>query len=312
MLMHEAAGNSTSAARHLAHRAKKAVDVNAKAIESRIRYFQREEEKIWRDLEEVRRQAATIEEGRSRTLEKKIADRTIQQERELMVRQNRARAAATKSTGQEQRKRNQFQAMKEKQIAGQEQRRTSQEILRQKRVAEDKARLANYERAVSAQRATLEAKLKINQEKVERIERMREAQEQARQDAELEVQDAESRLPELEAEELVCLQRLQNSRIVTQSVLEELETSLGSRNSVTSLLRSKQKDHIDMGNGSFLAHSSLAEEADEGGAMSQLGQDSTEWNMEVRDLPPPPALAAAEAGSFASGGPQHPASRSLR
>merc|ERR1719401_3270575 len=82
---------------HEAARAKKAIADNVKAVENRIKYFQREEAKIWRDLEEVRRQAATIEEGRNRTLEKKIADRTIQQERELMVRQNRARAAATKS-----------------------------------------------------------------------------------------------------------------------------------------------------------------------------------------------------------------------
>merc|ERR1712167_239917 len=36
-----------------------------------------------------------------------------------------------------------------------------------------------------------------------------------------------------------CLQRLQNSRIVTQSVLSELESSLGKRNPVTCLLKSK-------------------------------------------------------------------------
>ena len=34
---------------------------------------QREEEKIWRDLEEVRRQAAKIEDGRARAMEKRMA-----------------------------------------------------------------------------------------------------------------------------------------------------------------------------------------------------------------------------------------------
>lgn len=43
-----------------ASRAKKAVQSNVKAIENRIRYFQREEAKIWRDLEEVRRQAGPV------------------------------------------------------------------------------------------------------------------------------------------------------------------------------------------------------------------------------------------------------------
>lgn len=271
----------STAQRHLAHRAKKAVDTNVKAIESRIRYFQREEEKIWRDLEEVRRQAAKMEEGRGRRV---LADQSIQQARELQTRQNRAKAAAAKSTGNEQLKRRQFQAMTEKALAGQEQRRTSQDILRQKRMQEDKVRLANYERAVTMQQKQLEAKLKINQEKAERIERMREAQELRRHEAELELQDAESRLPQLEAQELECLQRLQNSRIVTQTVLEELETSLGTRNSVTALLRSKQsKEHIDMGSGSFLEHSSLVDDTGVQEGSAEVGV----WNMEVRDLPPP-------------------------
>merc|ERR550537_1157107 len=76
---------------------------------------------------------------------------------------------------------------------------------------------------------------------------MREQQEQHRLLAENEVAEAESKLPDLEAQEMVCLQRLQNSRIVTQSVLEELESSLGAKSSVTTLLRQKQRgqEHLD-------------------------------------------------------------------
>merc|ERR1719254_219767 len=79
-----------------------------------------------------------------------------------------------------------------------------------------------------------------------KIEKLKEEQEAERRLAELEVQEIEARLPELEAEEMLCLQRLQNSRIVTQSVLEELESSLGSRSSVTSLLRNKQRQQDGM------------------------------------------------------------------
>jgi hypothetical protein len=232
---------------HEASRVKKSVESNAKAIENRIRFFKREEEKIWRDLEEVRRQAATIEEGRSRTLEKKLADHTIQQEREAALRQNRTKVAATRSTGHDARRQNQAIQEREKRIAADDQRRISQDILRQKRMQEAQDRLKNSERAVAIQRAQLESRLKVNQEKAVRIERLRAQHEMDRAAAEAEVQDAESRLPQLEAEEMVCLQRLQNSRIVTQSVLEELETSLGKQSAVTSLLRSKQRgqDHLD-------------------------------------------------------------------
>jgi len=231
---------------HEAKCVKKAVESNVKAIENRIRFFQREEEKIWRDLEEVRRQAATIEEGRSRTLEKKLADRTIQQAREVALQSNRQKAATAKTTGNESRKRNQFAQMREKQMQGQEARRASEDILRQKRMNEAQVRLQNSERAVAIQRSQLEARLKVNSERAGKLEKLRAEQDHERAQAEMEVQEVESRLPALEAEEIVCLKRLQNSRIVTQSVLEELETSLGSRSSVTSLLRSKQRSQADL------------------------------------------------------------------
>eukprot|EP00747_Dinoflagellata_sp_TGD_P019909 gnl/TRDRNA2_/TRDRNA2_127476_c0_seq1.p1 gnl/TRDRNA2_/TRDRNA2_127476_c0~~gnl/TRDRNA2_/TRDRNA2_127476_c0_seq1.p1 ORF type:complete len:177 (+),score=36.67 gnl/TRDRNA2_/TRDRNA2_127476_c0_seq1:284-814(+) len=135
--------------------------------------------------------------------------------------------------------------MKEKQIAGENQRQLSQDILRQKRMNEAQVRLSNSERAVAIQRAQLEARLKVNQERAARLENLRTSQETDRMKADQEVQDVQSRLPALEAEEMVCLQRLQNSRIVTQSVLEELESSLGTHSSVTSLLRSKQRQRED-------------------------------------------------------------------
>ncbi|CAE6952184.1 unnamed protein product [Symbiodinium sp. CCMP2592] len=225
---------------HEASRAKKAIDRNRKAIENRIRYFQKEEEKIWRDLEEVRRQAAAIEEGRSRTIEKKLADRAIQQERDLLLQQNRVRAAQNRVTVSDYRKQQQFETMREKQISAQAQRDSSQAILKQKRILEMEIRRMNSEKAALIQISQKEARTRASQERAARIERMREFQELERQQAEQEVMEAESTLPELEEQELICLQRLQNSRIVTQSVLEELETRLGSQSSVTTLLRSKQ------------------------------------------------------------------------
>jgi len=226
---------------HEANRAKKAIERNRKAIENRIRYFQKEEEKIWRDLEEVRRQAATIEEGRSRTIEKKLADRAIQQERDLTLQHNRVKASQNRVSVSDYRKRQQFESMREKQLAAQAQRETSQAILHQKRQLDLEMRKANSERAAMIQIAQKEARSRASQGRSLRLERMREFQEYERQQAEQEVLEAEATLPDLEEQEMICLQRLQNSRIVTQSVLEELETRLGTQSSVATLLRSKQR-----------------------------------------------------------------------
>uniref|UniRef100_A0A7S1S9R8 Uncharacterized protein n=1 Tax=Alexandrium catenella TaxID=2925 RepID=A0A7S1S9R8_ALECA len=270
---------------HEASRAKKAVETNVKAIENRISFFKREEEKIWRDLEEVRRQAATIEEGRTRTLEKKLADRAIQQERELVLKQNRDKAVANKTASTETKKRTQFLQMREKQLAGQEQRRASQDILRQKKMHDAQSRLQNSERAVAVQRSQLEARLKANQEKAERLEKMRQDQEADRMAAEHEVTEVESKLPQLEAEELVCLQRLQNSRIVTQSVLEELESSLGTRSSVTALLRQKQRgqDHFNSTSGLHTSGIQEDEENDDEPPASpqSLGHGQSQTELKV-------------------------------
>merc|ERR550514_1345889 len=82
---------------HEAQRMKKAFHANAKAIQNRIHYFKREEEKIWRDLEEVRRQASKIEDGRSRAMERRLATKNIQTSREAGTNSNRLRAAHQKA-----------------------------------------------------------------------------------------------------------------------------------------------------------------------------------------------------------------------
>lgn len=279
---------------HEANRLKKVADRNRKAIENRIRFFQKEEEKIWRDLEAVRRQAATIEEGRSRIIEKKLADRAIQQEKELIIQQNRARASQNKCVVADLRQQQQFEVMRERQLLATQQRETSQAVLRQKRQVELEERRRNAERAALIQIAQKDARMRASQERALRLERFRELQEYERQQAEQEVLEAELAIPELEEQEMVCLQRLQNSRIITQSVLEELESRLGSRSSVTTLLRSKQRgqEHLDATMSNFLMpqqeeHPSLVEETPEVDDKLPEG-DLVEENGDTVDLPGEP------------------------
>merc|ERR1712232_248342 len=194
------------------------------------------------DLEEVKRQASTIEDGRARAMEKKTHDRAIAEAKERTVFQNRLRvdqerqalqAARASSKGFKDR------AVQEKQAAANEQRKIARHNLRQKHLDEAQMRLRNSEKAVAAQQARLESKLKQNRDKAERLRIAREQDVTDMRTATEDYHIAEARIPLLEAEEMACLQRLQNSRHHTLAVLEELEGSLGSRGSVAALVRSK-------------------------------------------------------------------------
>lgn len=223
---------------HAVARMKKAAEANAQLIENRISFFQREEDKMWRDLEEVKRQASTIEDGRVRTMEKKLADRAIAHAKERDVLENRLRASQAlteRRNAQSVKDRN----AQQKQDAANGQRKLAMQNLRQKHLDEAQLRLRNSEKAVAIQRARLESKLKENREKEERFRRAREQQDADKRAFAQDFHELEAKIPMLEEEETKCLQRLQNSRLVTQNVLEELEGTLGSRGSVAALIRAK-------------------------------------------------------------------------
>jgi len=241
---------------HEMRRMQKGYIVNCQTIENRIRFFKREEEKIWRDLEEVRRQAAKIEEGRTQAKERHFAERALNQVREQKLTENRVRASKQRLEMVSVRKQYTADTMASKQFNGENQRRDSQDILRRKRLEEAQQRLNKSERVVASQREQIESKLRSNQEKQAKLGQIRDAQQMAREDAEHDMTHVESRLPELEAQEMACLHRLQNSRIVTQTVLRELEASLGSNSAVTSMLRMKQSRSANL-LGTYSAESDL-------------------------------------------------------
>jgi hypothetical protein len=264
------AGGSLST--HELRRVQKVTEQNVQAVESRIKYFRREEEKIWRDLEEVRRQASKIEEGRMRQYEKREADQAVAQNKQHYVAQNQIRVSKLKQDKDRRRLQEGVLSvpLNDKRAQGDQQRRESGEILRRKRLEEAQDRLAKSERVVAMQREQLESKLRSNQDRAERLARLRETNEQVRLQAERDVVEVEQKLPELEAQEMVCLERLQNSRIVTQTVLQELEASLGSQSAVTTLLRSKQQ------------RSGFIPEGDSIGSASPVGNFAEGRHHEVR------------------------------
>eukprot|EP00392_Amoebophrya_sp_AT5.2_P017232 g17561.t1 len=203
-----------------AFRMRKSISNNAKTIQNRISYFKREEDKIWKGLEEVRRQAAKIEDGRGRTLEKKLADKTLTQRRAADFYQRKMHVTEMRTTIEHGKANTRAELTAVRAMQGRLRKQEAQDAYRQKQAADQARRMQNADRA-------------------DRLNRVRQDQDLARHKQQTEVEFISSKIPELEEEELRCLQRLQNSRIVTQSVLSELEGSLGARNPVTNLLRSK-------------------------------------------------------------------------
>mmetsp|Transcript_5558 Transcript_5558/g.12226 ORF Transcript_5558/g.12226 Transcript_5558/m.12226 type:complete len:281 (-) Transcript_5558:282-1124(-) len=231
---------------HQALRAKKQAEIESRAIQNRIEYFKREEEKIWKDLDAVRRQANKIEDGRGRVTEKKMVGQMLQEAKVKTVVENRQKARLIREETESHKSQSAAELRRAKALAGEARKREAMEAAQKKRMVEAQERLRNTERAVAIQRAQLEAKLRTSKEQADRLASLREEHESEKRVAEDEVIAVESRLPELEREEQIWLQRLQNSRIVTQSVLDELETSLGTGTQVTSLLKTKPGSRLDV------------------------------------------------------------------
>lgn len=228
-----------------ARQAKKAAETNARVIENRITFMQREEDKILRDLEAVQGEKARIEQGKTRMLEKKLASQAISLQKERQQKESQAKAEAARAAAQEAIRAKLFQAH-EKQQSAQIQREKKQNWLQQKKLQSEQDRAANSERAVAAQRARQEVQQRVQQEGSDRQRRVRERLEAEKVAHAMDAQGVESRLADLEVEQQNRMQRLQHLRTVSQSELEKLETTLGSSSNVASpsvanLLRQKKK-----------------------------------------------------------------------
>eukprot|EP00927_Polykrikos_kofoidii_P073433 TRINITY_DN69473_c0_g1_i1.p1 TRINITY_DN69473_c0_g1~~TRINITY_DN69473_c0_g1_i1.p1 ORF type:complete len:488 (+),score=108.10 TRINITY_DN69473_c0_g1_i1:53-1465(+) len=233
--------------KHELRRAEKGYAQNVMTVQHRIDYFKREEERIWRGLEDVRRQAAKMEECRNRLREREAAENAVKQLKYRTLMENRIRAKGQREEIIRQRKQNTLETMQAKRYSSMQQKNESRELENRKRMGQVEQRRSNSERVISSQRDTIVAKLRSNQERSERLTRIREEQEYARLEAQRDAERVGGRLPDLEAQELACLQRLQNSRIVEQTVLQELEASLGVPLSGTLRNRhSRATNYVDM------------------------------------------------------------------
>ncbi|KAF4661146.1 54S ribosomal protein L2 mitochondrial [Perkinsus chesapeaki] len=233
-------------------RLQRSVEADKQALKSRIAYFKREEEKIWRNLDEVRRHAKKLEQGRASAMERRQSLRELERARKLREIENAKKALELKANlgiTKEQHLRNKEEALATKKEATRRARKESAEIVRMKRVSEANDRAVKSKKAVAIQQASIEGKLQVKAEREKRLRKLREAAERKRLGILANAKAEEAELSALEEEEMRCLQRLQNSRMVSQSVLQDLEASLGQSSPLCSMLKSRTASALAAGNG---------------------------------------------------------------
>ncbi|KAF4702853.1 54S ribosomal protein L2 mitochondrial, partial [Perkinsus olseni] len=136
-----------------------------------------------------------------------------------------------------------------KREATREAREESAEIERMKRRTEARDLAMKSKRAVAIHQASIEAKLQAKAEKEKRLRRVRGEAQQKRAAILASAKADKAELAVLEEEEMRCLQRLQNSRMISQSALQDLEISLGEASPLCSMLHSRGAFSLRAGEG---------------------------------------------------------------
>lgn len=281
----------TNVTAHESTRIKKAAERSQQLIKSRIRYLAREEEKQWRTLEDVRRRAVIIEDGRQRYVEKKVAHRQIQtaKEREFVLKQENVSAAIVQERARVQRlKEVRQKGLDEKRLLTRQKRAWSEDIIRARREEAENEVVQKMERASMIQRDRVTSWLQICREKADCIARLRSEKEEQRLVAAREAMLEEEKLQDLEGEEMKWIERLKNSRTATQSALAELEHTFGTSSSLQTALKLKKQ-------GSVLDQAKLLN--GETPPMIKNGEITPSWNKNplVADLTTSPRSARTHA-----------------
>ncbi|KAF4658931.1 54S ribosomal protein L2 mitochondrial [Perkinsus olseni] len=233
-------------------RLQRSIAAEKQAVKARIAYFKREENKIWRNLDEVKRQTRKLEKGRESARQRRHSLMELDKARRQREAENVKRALELKTSlgiTKEQHLKNREAVLLAKREATRETRKESAEIQRMKRRTEARDLAMKSKRAVAIHQASIEAKLQVKAEKEKKLRRVREEAQQKRAAILASAKADKAELAVLEEEEMRCLQRLQNSRMISQSALQDLEISWGEASPLCSLLHSRGASSLRAGEG---------------------------------------------------------------
>lgn len=198
-------------------RDRKVLETNAKAVETRIALFRREEAKVWRDLEDVRKSVARNAQGRARAQERRYVDTSLKQRLALQRAEARQKAAQRREESAVRKVQISVQQQEERRCAAGRERLAAQALrgtVERRRAVEQHARSASClhsreERAVAQDR--------VEDRRRDRASVVRASREALRLKAEKDALEAGAKVAGLEVLEAQRAERL-----------KDLQSSLGS------------------------------------------------------------------------------------
>lgn len=211
----------------------------AQLIENRINHLQRTEEQIWREMEDARRKAVKMELGKQRKTERHDVSATIVETKSKKVLENQVRVSKQKADSEVARNENVETRQQLSLRAGTLAREQAHANVLKKKTEQQRDRFNKTKQAEDIRKERELARTRVNLEKEERIQKLRSEQQKKCFVAERDLENAGSRLHDLDQREMACLDKLRLSLQMKQEAMQRIEASVGSSSVITSLLSTK-------------------------------------------------------------------------
>lgn len=221
---------------HNAQRQRKYVEAHAQAIQRRIAFMARTENKVWREVEETRRCAEIVERGRATRHQSFIHQQTIDQQKRQAFQENQEKAEGSRYNRLTGIGHKTYEALSRRHTEALQQKADSCKMLMTVRKQALEAHQRKSVQVLARHQEQADARTKASNDRFQMLAR------NARERAIVHQQEVdrtqeflmEARLPELEEEEMRCLERLRNSREVTRNALQHVRRSLSATRYVSS------------------------------------------------------------------------------
>eukprot|EP00929_Paragymnodinium_shiwhaense_P095886 TRINITY_DN57206_c0_g3_i2.p1 TRINITY_DN57206_c0_g3~~TRINITY_DN57206_c0_g3_i2.p1 ORF type:complete len:291 (-),score=102.69 TRINITY_DN57206_c0_g3_i2:259-1017(-) len=210
-----------------AKEARKRAELDAQLLANRIALLKQEEEKAWKKIEETRKRASEIQELRSQNEQKFAAKEHFYKTKWESIRAAQAQNAYNRDKTKAVREATK-QGLQDARLANAHKtKQQSQQYLLHKKEREAAERQANSERGNLIKAKKDEAKRKLEEERLQQLEKYREDYEARTAQEELLRARTDALVANMEKEEMELIQRLQNTQSIQRNAYEELEAALG-------------------------------------------------------------------------------------
>ncbi|EEQ97737.1 conserved hypothetical protein [Perkinsus marinus ATCC 50983] len=211
----------------LAKESRKRSELDAQLLANRIALLKQEEEKAWKKIQETRRKAEQINTLRAENEAKMLAREEMHKKQRQATEAIQVRNASLKDKSRQQREASKSAVLETKRYLVREGREEQMKLQRQRQEEWMRDRGLNTTRVTAIRNQKENARKKIEEEKLRKLENSRIEYENKVQQEEAIRSRTESLVSAMEREEMELIQRLQNTQNIQRSAYQELENALG-------------------------------------------------------------------------------------